>query len=265
MNRYFIILFCFLLLAGCGQVNLALHGDYWQGHESFPVQGRTGLLINQKLAFGDFHTTDVNRSWTKGTNSYAGFGIGSPVTGEYLNIIGREYIDRKQTIRFDLSDGGQQASSVFCVSRFQADDLIIGNDQGPISFGIDLLELKKGNSSSIYFAQIYSGNSSEPWQLMLDNDRVQRKPKNYGGVVTGNNGEYYTIFPVTSILSKNGKAMEMPFGSIGLEIRDRTGQPLAAVNLADKGQVHFIQGLGEKERFMMANICAALLLQEVIG
>jgi hypothetical protein len=101
--------------------------------------------------------------------------------------------------------------------------------------------------------------------LMLDNDRVQRQPKNYAGIVSLGRDDYYTINPVSSILNQNGKALQMPFGAMGLEIRDPSGKPLAAVNLADKGQVYFVPGLSKDEKFLMANICTALLLQEVIG
>lgn len=265
MKRNFFICICIAVLAACSPMNLALQGEDWEGHDMLAVSGRTGILVNQKLAFGEYQTLDVRRSWTKGPNGYSGIGFGNYGTGEYLNIIGREYIDRKQTIRFDLSDGADLGSSVFCVSKFQASNLLIGDDRGLLSVGIDLLELKKGNSSSLFFAQIYTPAAAEPWQLVLNNDRVQRQPRNCAGTISISNGDYYTIFPVSSVLGKNGQALQMPFGAMGLEIRDGTGRPLAAVNLADKGQVYLAQGLDREERFLMANICTALLLQEVIG
>jgi hypothetical protein len=265
MKQTIIALCSLAILAGCGQANITLQGESWRGHESLPVKGRTGVLINQKLAFGEFHTMDIDRSWTKGGNSYSGIGFRNQVTGEYLNIIGTEYINRKQTIRFALTDNQDRQSSVFCVSRFQAKDLMVGDDKGLLSFGIDLLELKDRRASNVYYAQLYADNGNEPWQLMLNNDLVQRQPKYYSGMVARNRNDYYTIVPVTKVLNNQGEAMQMPFGAMGLEIRDRSGQPLAAINLADKGCVYFIRDLDPEEKFLMANICAALLLQEVIG
>jgi hypothetical protein len=265
MKLNFLICICIASLAACTPFNLALQGEGWQGHEILAVDGRTGILINQKLSFGEYHTLDVRRSWTKGGNGYSGIGFGNYGTGEYLNIIGREYIDRRQTIRFDLSDGTGLGSSVFCVSQFQASNLLLGDDRGLLSIGVDLLEIKQENSASFYFAQIYTPAEAEPWQLVLNNDRAQRQPRDCAGTISKSNGDYYTIFPVSSLLSKDGKALQMPFGAMGLEIRDQTGRPLAAVNLADKGQVYFAAGLDREERFLMANICTALLLQEVIG
>lgn len=265
MKQTIIAVFSLAILAGCSAANIALQGDPWQGHESLPVKGRTGVLINQKLAFGEFNTTDIDRSWTKGNNGYSGIGLRDHATGEYLNIIGTEYINRKQTIRFALADQQERSSAVFCVSRFKAKDLLVGDNNGLFSFGIDLLELKDRRASNVYYAQLYTDNSGEPWQLMLDNDLVQRQPKYYSGMVARNRNDYYTIVPVTSVMRSNGEAMQMPFGAMGLEIRDRSGQPLAAINLADKGRVYFTRSLDPEEKFLMANICAALLLQEVIG
>jgi hypothetical protein len=265
MKQTIIALFSLAILAGCGQANIALTGEQWNEKESLAVKGRTGILINQKMSFGEFYTTDINRSWTKGSNSYNGIGLRNVTTGEYINIIGTEYINRKQTLRFNLADANGTLSDVFCVSRFMSKDLLVGDDKGLLSFGIDLMELKNRRSSSIFYAQIYTDNSGEPWQLMLDNEEVQRDPKYYSGMVAKSRDQYYTIVPVTKVLSNKGKVLDMPFGAMGLEIRDRSGVPLAAVNLADKGQVYFAKGLDEQEKFLLANICTALLLQEQIG
>jgi hypothetical protein len=265
MKQTIIALFSLAVLAGCGQANIALTGEQWNDKESLAVKGRTGILINQKMSFGEFYTKDINRSWTKGGSSYNGIGLRDVTTGDYINIIGTEYINKKQTLRFQLAGANGTGSEVFCVSRFMSKDLLVGDDKGLLSFGIDLMELKNRRSSSIFYAQIYTDNSGEPWQLMLDNEEVQRDPKYYSGMVAKNRDQYYTIVPVTKVLSNKGKVMNMPFGAMGLEIRDRSGLPLAAVNLADKGHVYFAKGLDEQEKFLLANICTALLLQEQIG
>jgi hypothetical protein len=265
MKQTIIALFSLAVLAGCGQANIALTGENWKEKESLTVNGRTGILINQKMSFGEFHTTKINRSWTKGGSSYNGIGVRDVVTGEYINIIGAEYINKKQTLRFNLADANGTGSDVYCVSRFISKDLMVGDDKGLLSFGINLLELKNRRSSSLYYAQIYADNSGEPWQLMLDNEAVQREAKYYTGLVGKSRDQYYTIVPVTKVQSSQGKVMHMPFGAMGLEIRDRSGLPLAAVNLADKGQVYFAKGLDPREKFLLANICTALLLQEQIG
>jgi hypothetical protein len=265
MKQTIIAFYTLAILAGCGEANIALTGEQWKKKESHTVKGKTGVLINQKMSFGEFSTTEIKRSWTKGNSAYSGIGLGQYGSSDYLNIIGTEYINRKQTIRFSLADANGTQSDVYCVSRFQSKDLLVGDDKGILGFGIDLLELKNRRSSSLYYAQVYADQSGEPWQLMLDNDAAQRDPKYYFGLVARNRDEYYTIVPVTKMLNKKGDVMNMPFGAMGFEIRDRSGVALAAVNLADKGQVYFARGVDAREKFLLANICMALLLQEAIG
>lgn len=252
-------------LVSCSPFPLGLAGNAWLGHETHDVTGRMGLLIKQKIRFAEYQTLNVKRSWTRGSNGYSGLGFGTFGAGQYVNLIGREYIDRKQTIRFDLSDGGNRGSTVFAVSQFQASNLLLGNNRGLLSIGIDLLEFKGGNFSNLFFAQIYTPDSEEPWQLVLNNDRAQRFPKECAGTIAKSSGDYYTIFPVSTLQNSEGKIMYMPFGSIGFEIRNSSGRPLAAVNISEGGQVHFPKNLDPEVRFLMANICTALLLQEVIG
>ena len=100
---------------------------------------------------------------------------------------------------------------------------------------------------------------------MLENDKLQRDPGSYSGWVGRSPSEYYTLAAVTQMLNKKGDVVQMPFGAMGIEIRDKQGRPMAAVNLADKGTVYFTRDLSPAEKFLMANICTALLLQEQIG
>ena len=64
--------------------------------------------------------------------------------------------------------------------------------------------------------------------------------------------------------SKDGKPAGILFGSVGFEIRNKEGKAVAAVSKIDKGVV-YMQGSDEEERFLLANVCAALLMQEVIA
>ena len=65
-------------------------------------------------------------------------------------------------------------------------------------------------------------------------------------------------------LEKNGKSGEILAGSVGLEFHNPEGKPVAAVSLIDKGMV-FLGKTTKEERFLLANLCAALLLQQEIG
>jgi hypothetical protein len=258
----------FLLLAGvmffpaCTPFKMSVSDDLKQDHDEYSVKGRQGILIKQKLGFGEFATTKVKRSWTRGHSSRSGIGYTDAITRDWVNIISMEYIDKKQTMNFSLSDGVRQ-SDVYCVTRFNAEDLQVGKRENSLlNIGMDIAGI--GNlSTSLYYVQLYTGNDEQPWQLVLDNQATQAKPGKYTGVLAKSRSEYYTIVPVTK-LEKNGKSGNTLAGSVGFEIKNPEGRSVAAVSLIDKGMV-FLAKVNPEERFLLANLCAALLLQEEIG
>lgn len=261
MKRIYYPLFCLIIVAGCSPFKLAVSGELKSNHDEYTVRGRQGILINQKLSFGEYRTTKVKRSWTKGSSSRSGIGWGGTAQDEWVNIISTEYINRRQTINFTLSDGKNRAEA-FCVSRFQAKDLQVGKSENSIlNIALDLAGLG-GRSSSIYYVQLFMNTDESPWHLMLDNQAAQAKAKSYTGVLAKNRKEFYTLVPVTR-LEKNGKSGNILAGSVGFEFRNPQGRAVAAVSLMDNGMV-FLGKTDPEERFLLANACTALLLQQQI-
>jgi hypothetical protein len=48
---------------------MAVSDELKSSHDEYAVQGRQGILIKEKLNFGEYSTTKVKRSWTKGSSS----------------------------------------------------------------------------------------------------------------------------------------------------------------------------------------------------
>jgi hypothetical protein len=257
------ILYTFLILffASCGTAKLAVSDDLKSSHDEYTVKGKDGILIRQKLSFGEFKTTKVKRSWTKGHSGRSGFGFGNPYQDDYVNIISTEYINKKQTVNFNLTDGALQ-SDVYCVSKFNSKDLQVGRRENSL-FNIALDIFGDGYSSnSTYYVQIFTNKEDKPWQLLLDNEAAQVHSKKYIGYLTSEEGEHYTIHPATK-MEINGKVGNTLAGAVGFEIRNAKEKTVAAVSLLDKGMV-FMGKMSSEERFLLANVCAALLLQQHI-
>jgi hypothetical protein len=53
-------------------------------------------------------------------------------------------------------------------------------------------------------------------------------------------------------------------GSAGYEIMDADGISIAAVSTLNNGKVYFNTGIRPRERFLLENLFAAILLQEQI-
>jgi hypothetical protein len=112
--------------------------------------------------------------------------------------------------------------------------------------------------------QIYLDGSRQPWQLVLDNEVSQWQPGKYIGYLYGPNNRYYQLKPVRQYENNKGKAVQIVMGHIGFEITDEGGTGLAAVSTMDKGQVYLSKAISPKERFLIENLCAAILLQQQI-
>lgn len=221
--------------------------------EELKVKGRQGILINQKLSFGDYHTTKVKRSAIRRWSNAAGI----------KHCIWAEHVEGKQSINFGLADGSH-SSNVHCVSNVESDDLLIGHqpDQYPGQVA-SILRIGTGDNENNFSVAIYMHDDEQPWELFLSNNEAQYRRENYVGYIDRGN-EYYTITPLWKVEKKNGKVVELPFGNVGFEIRDSKGEAKAAVSLTDNGRVYMGQ-LNNDEKFLMANICAALLLQSDIS
>src|SRR5262245_45649579 len=105
MKKYlFFIASIGLMIVSCTSAKIALEDTNWNNVQELKVKGRQGLLINQKLSFGDYRTVSVKRSWTRGSSMFAGWTSGRPGYDDYSRIIGVEFSKKKQTVRFELTD-----------------------------------------------------------------------------------------------------------------------------------------------------------------
>jgi hypothetical protein len=258
-----------LLLLACSQVTwsqsmkLALEGDEWKDVLEYPVSGRQGILIKQKLSFGEYHTLMVDRSWTKGSSSYSGLTQGIPTDAEFRTILANKHVKKSQTIYFELADSLGNLAKVYCATNFNSKNLVIGDNPNSLLniFG-DLLGVGDA-SSNIFYGMIYDRQGGNRWELILDNKQAQSSPGMNAGYLARSKDVYYSIKPLSRLISKKGRVGTMPFGSAGFEIRTREGIAVAAVSRMDKGIVYLTK-VSPEEKILLAGVCAALLLQEQI-
>lgn len=222
-------------------------------HEKMEVRGRNGWLIKQKLHIGDrYFTTSVKRGAIRSWKSQSGF----------VNLIWTEHAAGRQAINYRLTDG-TDTSEVLTLTKVSSRDLVIGSNPNALPNVItSITRIGTEDQQNNFSAAIYTSKNEDPWQLFLDNTNAQLHRDEYIGYVTRGD-EYYSIVPVWQ-LEKKGKIRSIPFGSVGFEIRNKEGQTIAATNLMDNGEVYMGQG-DRKEQFLMANVCAALLLQSNIA
>jgi hypothetical protein len=250
MKNFFVIYALIALMVSCSTPHLAVEGLETE-KETYDVKGRQGWLLNQHLSFGSYQSSKVNRSWTKGSGFLAGIS----------DVVWAGYERKKQTFRFGLNDASSNKSEVFAITKLEGRDITIGGDKvenGAVTNGIFGIELSSSNN----FAATITVNAGDPWELIVNNELAQERPSEVAGTLRQSKENYYEIVPVRNF-ERNGKSHKVIAGSIGYEFRNRLGQTVAAVSLLDNGRVYF-GNISNEEKFLLANACAALLLQESI-
>lgn len=263
MKKYCHYLIGFLLVSSCTPFQPAFNDGAKTPNIVHNVKGRQGLLLNQKLSFGDFYTSKVKRSWTRGTSSRSPINTASVSNFFFPDLFSMEWTSKHQRFTFIGADTTNQKAEVFGVSQFDSEDFIIGNNKNSI---INILEDIKGlysESENLFYFQIFVNEDQQPWQLVLDNQASQSHSTKYRGIFSLDENNYYTLIPITKMQGKNGPRSILA-GSVGYEINNKKGNLVAAVLLMDKGKV-YLNTTDATERFLMENLCAALLLQENIN
>ncbi|HET9430647.1 MAG TPA: hypothetical protein VFO70_05690, partial [Chitinophagaceae bacterium] len=186
----FIIVFAVLMVTGCAPARMSVSNELKVNNDEYIVKGKNGTRIIQKISFGYYYTTNIHRSWIKGNGYRNGIGYRGTDTQEWVNIISTEYINKKQTIRFSLTNG-KEISDVYCVARFNSRDLQIGkNPNSLLNIGMDITGIGD-RLSNTYYVQIFTGEKDErPWEMMIDNQMSQAKPGEYIGWLAKSRTEY---------------------------------------------------------------------------
>ena len=109
-----------MIITGCTPFKMAVSDDLKPAYDEYNVKGRQGILTKQKMSFGEYSTSAVHRSWTKGYSGRNGIGYNDPFRQEWINIISINYTNKNQTIRYEMNSGAMQ-SEVYCVSHFDAE------------------------------------------------------------------------------------------------------------------------------------------------
>jgi hypothetical protein len=254
----------FLLLAiatvGCTPVKPAFSSENTTMAEELEVKGRQGLLINQKLSFGPYQTSKVKRSWTKTDKASMPLPTSLLFWILYDKGMSKAYVDKNQKMHFTMATPEGQSSDVYATSVFSREDILIGDNPNSAVNIFSQVFGSGSKSEDVFYAQVYIGKDENPWQLMLDNDASQTKAKSYEGVFALNDQKYYRLKPITKVQGKT-QAQDLWFGSIGYEIVTPENKSVAAVSLMDRGKVYF-NTTDAEEHFLLANLAAALLLQE---
>lgn len=243
---------CFSFSAFAGNFTL-VPGKDLSTAAPLEVKGRNGILIKQKLSFGNYHTTYVKRGWISSWWGDTGF----------PGLIWVSEMGGKQSIRFAITNGTDTAEAI-ATTRVHRHELNISNNPNNLPAVVSsVLSIATDLQSNNLSVALHMPGQDDAWELFLDNEAAQLHRDDAAGYLRSER-QLYTIHPVWMVRNKKGKVANLPFGTAGIEFRDEEGRVVAAANLMDKGGVQLLEGISKEEGLLLSTACAAMLLQSVI-
>jgi len=262
MNKLSMLLLSAALyvLSGCTAGRVAFSNPNWQNKTGYTVEGRSQTIFQKKpLRFGEFYTTQVKTSAKQ--SSAQTTDLEGRRTWRYNGVAGILNQHSKSSRRLTLNNGNGQEAEIITYNQLNASTYMFGRGlEMNFDFLLRTLGMDKKTENS-YYVQVYEPDEDKPWELILDMDAIEMNPRNYAGVFALDENHYYDIKPITRMMGKNGPS-SIPVGCIGYEITNPEGDTVAAVSLLGNCSVYLSETLNAQNRFLMAGLCAALLLNE---
>lgn len=241
MKTIFIGLLTIALLAtSCKTSDIKISNDLSNQSTPLQVKGNGGMLINQKISFGEFHTTPVKR------------GISSRT--EY-NLFGISREKAFQPVEFTL----------FAPGKLSAD--IVGSN----NYNNNMFDLFKGlqtyadNFTNGFFGVIIPNNAKSPvWQVLIENDNsgMALKSETDDGVAVDENGNQIDIYG-TKTLSNNNFLTD-DTRTFGFELF-RNGKSIGAVSVIGNGKVWIDKNLTPEDQLTVASLATILITKRNLG
>lgn len=198
---------------------------------AYPVQGRSGWLLDQRLRFGEFSAGPVSRGWTKGY--------------DYPFII--RFTGAREKLRFPVSDGTGNEAMVHCIGKLREQDLRIFRDY----FDVNI-------NTTDTFTCALEVNDSATYDFYASNLNVQQNLgyKPMQGSLRGG-AEPVDLRSVWHLSSGQRSLTTEPLGVEFL----RGGEVIGAVETVNEGRVWVRDDLDQESRLVIGAVAAALLLR----
>ncbi len=230
MKRTVLLGFSTLVLSACTALSIDLEPAFSANADVYPVTGRQGLLIRQRLSFGPFQTGVVDRDWDSSSN---------------IQVANYKSSDSHGGFRYTLQGPRTEQQRVDCQHNNNSESLNFGSAQrGEWSW---LLA-----AENRFNCEIKRDKTSPQWHIAMGQRGAETHRR---GALYSNDASYQ----IDSIHSANNGSINI--GGIGYQI-SRNQQILAAVETIDQGRVWLRNALSTDEAQLLAAAASALLLYQ---
>lgn len=229
MTRFIVTAAMLLCLSGCKDYNIRIDENMRDDAQMMPVKGRQGVLINQKLSFGEFGTDRIKRGWT--------FKYNVPF---FLRFEGA-----REKLSFTQFNELKQEARVAAVGRFLNHELPILGDY----FGIPL-------KYEHYFAgTIYLPHNGHSYDFVVHNPEANFVLLPTSGFIKGP-GLEAEIKGITKLDDRK----VLNIDNLGFEFYAQN-RSIGAVQIFNNGKVWIRKGLETEHRLVLAALSSSLMVR----
>lgn len=229
-------LLAFALITSCSTSNIAVSENLRQNSSVMEVKGNAGILINQKISFGDFLTSPIRRGWTNRTE---------------LNVLGIKHEKAKQPIEF--TQFGLIGSTADIVGSNNFDNNVFKLFKG--------LEIYANNFWNGYFGIIIPKDGSPVWEVLVENDNsnTSLKSETDNGIAMDEQGNSIEIKGTKQPAEK--KFLTDDSKTFGYELY-RNGESIGAVSVIGNGNVWIKNSLSPQDKLIVASLSSMLITKQ---
>lgn len=213
----------------CPAQKILLNDNLEQHATMMTVKGRQGWMVNQKLTFGNYQTSRVDRSWTKGY--------------DFPFII--RFTGAKEKLNYTVLDDRGNKATVFCLGKLREQDLLI---------------FRKYFDLNIKVKDAFTGSVALDTKTSYDFYVANLNQNNWFKEALGwikHDDQLIAIDPIKHL--RNGKRM------LGMQVPGfefvMDGKVVGAVEVLNKGKIWVDERLEPQQKLVLVSVATALLLR----
>ena len=223
------------VMISCKTSNIAVSDNLKQNTSVMDVNGNAGLLINQKVSFGNYYTSPIKRGWTERTE---------------LELLGIKHSKAQQPIEF----------TQFSANNLSADIV------GASNYNMNMFDLFKGldnfinNYSNGFFGVIIPNGKTPVWKVFIQNSSATSalKSDTDNGIAQDEAGNSIFIKGTKQLQEKQFLTDDTK--TFGFEL-SKNGEAIAAVSVIGNGKVWIKNDLSPEDQLLISSIASILIVR----
>jgi len=261
------------LLCSCTAAKVSAPDSFTSQATKMPVKGLNGWTVNQKLSFGNYHTSTIKRGWDFNSSvQYTKFNIKPEEMVLKVFNVDTDKRRENQRNKFHYSiDDGVLMAEIFAIEKFSEQELVYKSNNPWIGDASKTQRYEYAFSAAIL---PLIAKDNDPWSLVLVNkyDAANDTAKNIfdrpyveeeGYATNGKENIAIRALRIEKVTTKSGKETKVFGGKMlsGYELRWDDGV-VGIIDLLDNS-ISLTNDLDARDKLILSSIASAILLKRM--